>query len=113
MDYTRDIDKLRHTCAHVMAQAVQELWPEVKVTIGPAIESGFYYDFDRKDPFTEEDLKSIQKQMYKIINKKLTLTKEVWTRAKAIEYFRSKNETYKVELIEGLPENEEISIYKI
>ncbi|MBF0490815.1 MAG: threonine--tRNA ligase, partial [Candidatus Omnitrophica bacterium] len=112
MDYSRDIDRLRHTTAHVMAQAVQELWPEVKVTIGPAIENGFYYDFDKKETFTDEDLKTIEKQMYKIINKKPVLTKEVWTRAQALEYFRSKGETYKVELIETLPDNEEISIYK-
>lgn len=112
MDYSRDIDKLRHTCAHVMAQAVQELWPEVKVTIGPAIDNGFYYDFDKKEPFSDEDLKSIEKQMYKIINKKPVLTKEVWNRKQALDYFRSKGESYKVELIEGLPENEEISVYK-
>jgi threonyl-tRNA synthetase len=112
LDYSRDIDKLRHTCAHVMAQAVQELWPDVKVTIGPAIDNGFYYDFDKKEPFSDDDLKAIEKQMYKIINKKPTLTKEVWNRNQALDYFRSKGETYKVELIEGLPENEEISIYK-
>ncbi len=112
MDYSRDIDKLRHTCAHVMAQAVQELWPQAKVTIGPAIDNGFYYDFDKKEPFSDNDLRTIEKQMHKIINKKPVLAKEVWTRAQAIEYFRSKGETYKVELIENLPENEEISIYK-
>jgi len=112
MDYSRDIDKLRHSCAHVMAQAVQELWPQVKVTIGPAIDNGFYYDFDRKEPFSNEDLKTIEKQMHKIINKKPVISKETWTRAQALEYFRSKQEMFKVELIEGLPDNEEISIYK-
>ncbi len=112
MDYSRDIDKLRHTCAHVMAQAVQELWPQTKVTIGPAIDNGFYYDFDKKEPFTDDDLKLIEKQMFKIINKKPALTKEVWTRKQALDYFRSKGEDYKVELIEKLPENEEISVYK-
>ena len=112
MNYSRDIDKLRHTCAHVMAQAVQELWPQTKVTIGPAIEQGFYYDFDRKEPFSDEDLKAIHKQMQKIINKKPALTKEVWSRKQALEYFKSKNETYKVDLIQSFPENEEISVYK-
>ncbi len=112
MDYSRDIDKLRHTCAHVMAQAVQELWPQTKVTIGPAIEAGFYYDFDKKEPFTDEDLKTIEKRMVQIISHNPAMTKEIWQRPKAIEYFRSKGETYKVELIEGLPVDEEISIYK-
>ncbi len=112
MDYSRDIDKVRHTCAHVMAQAVQELWPEVKVTIGPAIDNGFYYDFDKKEAFSDEDLKAIEKKMRNIINKNPALTRETWTRAQAIEYFKSKKETYKVELIENLPQGEEISIYK-
>ncbi len=112
MDYSRDIDKLRHTCAHVMAQAVQELWPEVKVTIGPAIENGFYYDFDKKEPFSDDDLKSIERQMYKIINKKPAISKETWTRTQALDYFRSKGETYKVELIEGLPADQEITVFK-
>ncbi|MBI3601795.1 MAG: threonine--tRNA ligase [Candidatus Omnitrophica bacterium] len=112
MDYSKDIDKLRHTCAHVMAQAVQELWPQTKVTIGPAIETGFYYDFDRKEPFTDEDLKTIEKRMAQIISQKFPMTKEVWPRGKAIEYFLSKGETYKVELIEALLADEEISVYK-
>ena len=112
MDYSSDIDKLRHTCAHVMAQAVQEIWPEVKVTIGPAIDNGYYYDFDKKEPFSNDDLKTIEKQMHKIINKKPALTKDVWSRQKAVEYFRSKKETYKVELIESFPADEEVSVYK-
>ena len=112
MDYTRDIDKLRHTCAHVMAQAVQELWPQVKVTIGPAIDNGFYYDFDKKEPFSDEDLKAITKKMRNIINKKPAITMEEWSRDKALDYFRSKNETYKVELIEGFDPNESITVYK-
>jgi threonyl-tRNA synthetase len=112
MEYKTDLDKLRHTCAHVMAQAVQELWPETKVTIGPAIDNGFYYDFDKKDAFSDDDLKAIEKKMWKIINKKPALTKEVWGRDKAIEYFRGKGESYKVELIESFPANEEVSVYK-
>ena len=70
MDYKTDLDKLRHSCSHVMAQAVQELWPDVKVTIGPAIENGFYYDFDRKEPFAPEDLEKIEKAMRRIIQEK-------------------------------------------
>jgi threonyl-tRNA synthetase len=111
MDYSRDIDKIRHTCAHVMAQAVQELWPDVKVTIGPAIDNGFYYDFDKKEPFSDDDLKAIQKKMAGIIQRKPQMTQETWPREKAIEYFKSKGENYKVELIEGLPDKE-VTIYK-
>lgn len=111
MDYSKDIDKIRHTAAHVMAQAVQELWPDTKVTIGPAIDNGFYYDFDRKQPFTDEDLKAIEKKMRQIIERKLPMSVETWPRAKAIEYFRTKNESYKVDLIERLPDAE-VTIYK-
>ena len=74
---------VRHSAAHLMAQAVQELWPDVKVTIGPVIENGFYYDFDKKEPFSDEDLKAIKKQMQKIINKNPALVEETWSRAKA------------------------------
>ena len=111
MDYSKDIDKIRHTCAHVMAQAVQELWPQTRVTIGPAIDNGFYYDFDRKESFTDEDLKTIEKRMRQIIERKLPMSVETWPRARAIEFFRSKNETYKVDLIERLPDAE-VTIYK-
>src|SRR3989338_8278663 len=111
MDYKTDLDKLRHSCPHVMAQAVQELWPQTKVTIGPAIENGFYYDFDKKEPFSEDDLKAIERHMGKIIARKEPLTKEVWPRQKAIEHFKAKGETYKVELIEGLGDSE-VYIYK-
>lgn len=95
-----------------MAQAVQELWPQTKVTIGPAIDNGFYYDFDKKEPFTDEDLKAIEKKMAQIIQRKLPLIKEVWTRRQALDYFRSKQETYKVELIESFSPDEEISVCK-
>ncbi len=111
MDYSRDIDKLRHTCSHVMAQAVKELWPEVKVTIGPAIDNGFYYDFDKKEPFADEDLKKIEKAMYKIVNRNLPMTEEEMDRSKAIELFKSMKEDYKVELIESLPADEKITLY--
>jgi threonyl-tRNA synthetase len=104
MDYSRDIDKLRHSCSHVMAQAVKELWPDVKVTIGPAIDTGFYYDFDKKEPFTDQDLKTIEKGMQKIINRNLLITQSFMPKAGAIELFRKQNETYKLELIEAIPD---------
>ena len=111
MDYSRDIDKLRHSCAHVMAQAVKELWPEVQVTIGPAIDAGFYYDFDKKEPFTDEDLRKIEKAMARIVKKNLPFTRSSMPRQKAIALFRSMKEDYKVEIIENLPDAE-VSIFK-
>ena len=111
MDYSRDIDKLRHSCAHVMAQAVKELWPEAKVTIGPAIDTGFYYDFDKKEPFTDEDLRQIEKTMARIVHKNLPFKQSSMPRQKAIALFRSMKEDYKVELIENLPDAE-VSIFK-
>ena len=110
MDYSRDIDQLRHTASHVMAQAVKELWPDVKVTIGPAIDNGFYYDFDKKEPFSEDDLRKIEKVMYRIINKNLPMTQTMMDKLKAIELFRSMNEDYKVELIESLTDAQ-VGIY--
>ena len=111
MEQSKDIEKLIHTCAHVMAQAVVELWPETKVAIGPAIESGFYYDFDKKEPFTDEDLRKIEKGMHRIINKDLPVVQSFMPRQEAKKVFASANERYKVELIEGIPD-EQISIYK-
>ncbi len=111
MEYKTDLDKLRHTCSHVMAQAVQELWPDVKVTIGPAIEHGFYYDFDKKEPFSPEDLKKIEKAMQRIIDKKLPMKQSTMDRNEAIKLFDRMKETYKVELIKGIPDKE-VSIFK-
>lgn len=111
MEYKTDIDKLRHTCSHVMAQAVKELWPEVKVTIGPAIENGFYYDFDKKEPFTTEDLKQIEQRMQKIINKNLLMSQSSMDRDEAIQLFKKMKEDYKVELIQGLPDKQ-VTIFK-
>jgi len=110
MDYSRDIDKLRHTASHVLAQAVKELWPDVKVTIGPAIDNGFYYDFDKKDPFTDDDLRKIEKVMYRIVNKNLPMKQSSMRRDEAIKLFRSMKEDYKVELIENLPD-QEVSLF--
>ena len=111
MDYSRDIDKLRHSCSHIMAQAVKELWPEIKVTIGPAIETGFYYDFDKKDPFSDDDLLKITKKMRQIIERKPAFTHNLMDRNDAIKMFADMGETYKVELINGIPD-EKVSIYK-
>ncbi|MBF0571822.1 MAG: threonine--tRNA ligase [Candidatus Omnitrophica bacterium] len=111
MEYNRDIDKLRHTCAHVMAQAVQELWPQTKVTIGPAIDTGFYYDFDKKEPFTDEDLRKIEKAMARIIQRNVPLTRVSMPREEAKKFFAAANETYKLELIDGIAD-QEVSIYK-
>ena len=103
---------IRHDCAHVMAEAVQSLYPGTQVTIGPSIENGFYYDFARKEPFTIADLPKIEKKMHEIINKGEQFTREVWTRDEAIKFFKDKGEEYKVELIEDLNADEEITIYK-
>jgi threonyl-tRNA synthetase len=111
MEYKTDLDKLRHSCSHVMAQAVKELWPDTKVTIGPAIDDGFYYDFDRKEPFTEDDLKKIEKRMRQIIEKKPAFTHSMISRNEAIKLFSSMHEDYKLELIERIPD-EDVSIYK-
>lgn len=111
MDYSRDIDKLRHSCSHIMAQAVKELWPEIKVTIGPAIENGFYYDFDKKEPFTDDDLMKITKKMRQIIERKPAFTQSMMDRNEAIKMFSDMGETYKVELINGIPDDK-VSIYK-
>ena len=102
---------LRHTASHVMAQAVKRLWPEAKLAIGPAIDKGFYYDIDMEHTLTPEDLTKIEKEMSRIVKENLPITKTVMPRQEAIEFFKSKNEDYKVELIEDLPEDAVISCY--
>ena len=111
-DSEEALELIRHDCAHVMAEAVQELFPDTQVTIGPAIENGFYYDFARKEPFTLSDLPKIEKKMHEIIQRNESFVREVWSKDEAIKYFKDKGETYKVELINDLSDNEEISIYK-
>ena len=106
------LDIIRHTCSHVMAEAVQELYPETQVTIGPSIENGFYYDFARKTPFTPADLEAIEKKMAEIVDRDETIVREEKQRAEAIKFFKDKGEKYKVELIEDLPEDAVISFYK-
>ncbi len=106
------LEMIRHDAAHVMAEAVQKLFPGTQVTIGPAIENGFYYDFARNEPFSTEDFAAIEKEMRKIVERNSAFVREVWDRKTAIKYFRDKGEMYKAELIEDLPETEDIKIYK-
>ena len=105
------LEVIRHSAAHVMAQAVQELWPDIKVTIGPVIENGFYYDFDSKKPFYPEDLEKIENKMKEILKRNLEVTKEMWPKSKAISVFKKMKENYKVEIIEEL-EDKEVSVYQ-
>ena len=105
------LETIRHDTAHILAMAVQELFPGTQVTIGPVIENGFYYDFARKDPFTEDDLTKIENKMKEIVDRDEITKREVWDRNKAIDHFKKKGEIYKAELIEAIPENEDVSIY--
>tara|TARA_B100001996_G_scaffold269962_1_gene211165 strand:- start:560 stop:2479 length:1920 start_codon:yes stop_codon:yes gene_type:complete len=105
------LEVLRHDAAHIMAMSVQELFPGTQVTIGPVIENGFYYDFARKDPFTSDDLKKIEKKMSEIIERDVKTKREVWERGKAIAHFKKIGEKYKAEIIESIPDNEELSVY--
>ena len=105
------LEVIRHDTAHIMAMAVQELYPGTQVTIGPVIENGFYYDFARKEPFTSDDLSKIEKRMIEIIDKNVKTRKEVWERQKAISHFKKIGEKYKAEIIESIPKNEELTIY--
>ena len=102
---------VRHDLAHIMARAVQEIWPDTKVTIGPVIKDGWYYDFDRKEPFTPEDLGAIEKKMKEIINARDPVRTEVWDRPRAIKHYEDLNEPYKVELIESIPGDEPLRMY--
>ncbi len=105
------LEVIRHDAAHIMAMAVQEIFPGTQVTIGPVIENGFYYDFARKEPFTSEDLKKIEKKMAEIIDRDVKTRREVWEREKAISHFKKIGEKYKAEIIESIPTNEELSVY--
>jgi threonyl-tRNA synthetase len=106
------LELIRHDAAHVMAQAVQELYPGTQVTIGPAIEDGFYYDFAREEPFTPEDLKKIEERMHAIVKRDLPIRREVWSRDEAIRVFGSLGEHYKMEIIKAIPEDEPVSVYR-
>ena len=105
------LEVMRHDAAHIMAMAVQELFPGTQVTIGPVIENGFYYDFARAEPFTSEDLKKIENKMSEIIDRDVKTTREVWERKKAIDHFKKIGEKYKAEIIQSIPANEELSVY--
>ncbi len=113
---TRDtpdgLELLRHDAAHVLAEAVKELWPDTQVTIGPAIENGFYYDFAREEPFTPEDLIVIEERMKEIVDRDESVEREVWERDKAIEFFRGIGEEYKARIIEDIPDNETLTLYR-
>jgi threonyl-tRNA synthetase len=110
-DDARALELIRHDAAHVMAEAVQELWPGTQVTIGPVIENGFYYDFAKNEPFTPEDLPVIEKKMKEIIGRNKAFTKQVWSRDKAKQVFADKGESYKVELVDAIPEGQDLKIY--
>ncbi|MGB2319463.1 MAG: threonine--tRNA ligase [Candidatus Puniceispirillum sp.] len=103
---------LRHDCAHVMAEAVLELYPETQVTIGPAIENGFYYDFHRETAFSEDDLASIEKRMHEIVDRDEAITRHVWTRDEAVAFYEKNNEPFKVELVAAIPADETVTFYK-
>jgi threonyl-tRNA synthetase len=105
------LETIRHDTAHITAMAVQELFPGTQVTIGPIIENGFYYDFSRKEPFTEEDLNKIENKMKEIVDRDVPTTREVWSRDKAITHFKDKGEIYKAEIIKSIPQGEDVSIY--
>jgi len=105
------LEVIRHDAAHILAMAVQELFPKTQVTIGPVIEDGFYYDFSRKDPFSNEDLQKIENKMKEIIDRDEITKREVWKRDEAIKHFKKIGENYKAEIIEDIPKNEEVSIY--
>ena len=113
---TRDSDDglelLRHDAAHILAEAVKELWPDTQVTIGPAIENGFYYDFARDEAFTDADLETIETRMQKIVDRDEPIKREVWKRDKAAEFFRGIGEAYKAEIIESIPSEEDLTLYR-
>ena len=106
------LELIRHDAAHVMAEAVKELYPETQVTIGPAIETGFYYDFSRGEPFVPEDLEKIEARMHEIVKRDEPITREEWDRGKAIEFFKTEGERYKAEIIADIPEGEPIGLYR-
>lgn len=110
-DDAQALELIRHDCAHIMARAVQELWPDVKVTIGPVINNGWYYDFDRPEAFSSDDLVTIEKKMREIINKRDLVRTETWDRARAIKHYEDNNEPYKVELVSMIPEGEDLRMY--
>lgn len=110
-DDAQALELIRHDLAHIMARAVQEIWPDVKVTIGPVRDQGWFYDFDRAEPFTPEDLGAIEARMKQIINARELVKTELWERARAVEYYRGRGEPFKLELLDRIPEGEDIRMY--
>ena len=111
----RDEDSLallRHDAAHVMAEAVLELYPETQVTIGPSIENGFYYDFHREDAFSTDDLEAIETRMHEIVDRNEAITREVWSRDEAVAFYKKNDEPFKVELVDAIPVNETVTFYR-
>jgi threonyl-tRNA synthetase len=106
------LELIRHDAAHVMAEAVQALWPGTQVTIGPVIENGFFYDFDKKEPFHPDDMGRIEAKMREIIDRNAPFTKEFWTRQQAKDFFKKKGELFKIELVDAIPAGEDLKIYK-
>ena len=106
------LEIIRHSTAHLMAHAVKELYPEAEVTIGPVIENGFYYDFAIENPFTDEDLEEIEKKMQEIAKQDLPISREVWLKKDAVEHFKNISENYKAEIIQDIPDDEDLSVYK-
>lgn len=111
-DHPLALELIRHDCAHLMAEAVQELFPDTQATLGPTIENGFYYDFARTEPFTPEDLEKIEAKMREIVQRNASFTREEWSREEAIRFFTARHENYKVEIINDLPASETISVYR-
>src|SRR5207302_1793979 len=111
-DDARALQLIRHDAAHVLAEAVQSLWPGTQVTIGPVIENGFYYDFFRNEPFTPDDFEAIEKKMHEIVARDKPFTKEIWSRDEAKKVFRDKGELFKVELVDAIPEDQSIRVYR-
>src|ERR1051325_3879776 len=106
------VDVIRHSTAHLLAQAVKQIFPKAQVTIGPVIEDGFYYDFSFERPFTPEDLSAIEKRMLEISKRDLPVKREVWERSKAVSFFKEQGEHYKAQIIESIPGEEAISLYR-
>lgn len=111
-DQEEGLEILRHDAAHVLAEAVKELYPETQITIGPAINNGFYYDFFRKTPFTPDDFTIIEKRMHEIVDRNESIMREEWTRSEAIQYYKDQGELFKAELIESIPGEETLSFYR-
>ena len=110
-DTEEALELIRHDCAHIMAEAVLELYPDTQVTIGPAIENGFYYDFHRETPFSTDDLDAIETRMHEIVDRDEPIERDVWTRDEAVAFYKEKQEPFKVELVEAIPEGETVSYY--